>query len=54
MLQQAMERLRLSARAYTRVLNVPRTIADLAGAETIETLHVAEAFRYGKLDRGVG
>ncbi|BCL76949.1 ATP-dependent protease [Jeongeupia sp. HS-3] len=46
MLQTALERLGLSARAYHRVLRVARTIADLAGAETIAAAHVAEAVQY--------
>jgi len=43
---QAMERLRLSPRGYTRVLRVARTIADLAGAEIVARPHVAEALAY--------
>jgi len=45
---QAMDRLRLSPRGYTHVLRVARTIADLAGAEIVARVHVAEvlAFRH--------
>jgi magnesium chelatase family protein len=46
LLREAIQRLGLSARAYHRVLRVARTIADLAGAEQIEQLHVAEAIQY--------
>jgi len=44
--EQAMEKLHLSPRGYTRVLRVARTIADLAGAESIGRMHVAEALAY--------
>ena len=46
LLAQAAEAMRLSARGYTRVLRVSRTIADLAGADTVGRLHVAEALSY--------
>lgn len=46
LLKAAMRQLQLSARAYHRVLKLARTIADLAGAETIGAAHVAEALQY--------
>ena len=46
LLLQAAEAMRLSARGYTRLLRVSRTIADLAGAEAVNRLHVAEALSY--------
>ncbi|MCK9542305.1 MAG: YifB family Mg chelatase-like AAA ATPase [Novosphingobium sp.] len=46
LLMQAAEAMRLSARGYTRMLRVARTIADMAGAETIGRIHVAEALSY--------
>ncbi|MGX7926799.1 YifB family Mg chelatase-like AAA ATPase [Tsuneonella sp. HG094] len=46
LLMQAAEAMRLSARGYTRMLRVARTIADLAGAETVGRVHVAEALSY--------
>ncbi len=46
LLAQAAEAMRMSARGYTRVLRVARTIADLAGSERVARVHVAEALSY--------
>jgi magnesium chelatase family protein len=46
LLRAAMQQLHMSARAYHRILKLARTIADLAGSETIETAHLAEAIQY--------
>lgn len=51
-LEQACERLQLSARAHHRILRVARTIADLDGHARIELQHLSEAIGYRQLDRG--
>ena len=53
LLRAAFANLKMSARGYTRVLKVARTIADLDGAEEISVRHVAEAIQYRNLDRQI-
>jgi len=50
-LQAAVERLGLSARAHDKVLRIARTLADLEGADAVRSVHVAEAIQYRALDR---
>jgi magnesium chelatase family protein len=51
LLETAVERFGLSARGYSRILKIARTIADLEGVDNLTLPHVAEAIQYRTLDR---
>jgi magnesium chelatase family protein len=53
LLETAIDKFGLSARAYTRILKVARTIADLEGQEHIQPAHLSEAIQYRTLDRNI-
>ena len=52
LLESAIDKLGLSARAFNRVLKIARTIADLEGEQSIQVSHISEAIQYRNLDRG--
>ena len=51
LLQMAFDRLKLSGRAYDRIMKVARTVADLDNSETIDSVHISEAVQFRTLDR---
>jgi len=52
LLESAIDKLGLSARAYNRILKIARTIADLEEIADIKSSHIAEAIQYRNIDRG--
>ncbi len=54
LLEMVVDKLGMSARSYSRILKVARTIADLAGEVNIGQMHLAEAIQYRGLDRKLG
>ena len=53
LLETAMNKFGLSARAYDRILGVARTLADLEGSEQVHSHHISEAIQYRTLDRNL-
>ena len=51
LLEKAIDKFRLSTRAFNRILKIARTIADLTGSEDIKVIHISEMIQYRSLDR---